>query len=266
FSFKYSFISTVIKCLPITAPEHGRIVMSGSYETDQEFSFGQAIRFECNEDYKLKGDREIYCSATGDWSQEVPQCIEITCTPPTILNGGVMVPRRLYKENERIQFNCDTGFKFNERSDAVCTEDGWRPAPLCIEVTCDPPKVADGSFVPSKTIYREEDVITVDCKHGFHFDSFSGNTAQCTKNGWIPVPKCVWVLLDGNIAKVRTVTMTMRTMMKMKETDIEEREDICFVDLFPSQVPILTKTMTQTKTQETRDGNSLNKPLIENME
>ncbi|XP_059584400.1 complement factor H isoform X2 [Alligator mississippiensis] len=181
----------VIKCLPITAPEHGRIVMSGSYETDQEFSFGQAIRFECNEDYKLKGDREIYCSATGDWSQEVPQCIEITCTPPIILNGGVMVPRRLYKENERIQFNCDIGFKFNERSDAVCTEDGWRPAPLCIEVTCDPPKVADGSFVPSKTIYREEDVITVDCKRGFHFDSFSGNTAQCTKNGWIPVPKCV---------------------------------------------------------------------------
>ncbi|XP_019383906.1 PREDICTED: complement factor H [Gavialis gangeticus] len=181
----------VVKCLPVTAPENGRIVMSGTYEMDQEFSFGQAIRFECNADYKLKGDREIYCSATGDWSQEVPQCTEVTCTPPVILNGEVMVPRRLYKEKERIQFNCDTGFKFNERSDAVCTEDGWRPAPLCIEVTCDHPKVADGSFVPSKTIYREEDVIIVDCKRGFHFDSFSGNTAQCTKNGWIPVPKCV---------------------------------------------------------------------------
>uniref|UniRef100_A0A7M4DV35 Sushi domain-containing protein n=1 Tax=Crocodylus porosus TaxID=8502 RepID=A0A7M4DV35_CROPO len=64
---------------------------------------------------------------------------------------------------------------------------------FCLEVTCDHPKVADGSFVPSKTIYREEDVIIVDCKHGFHFDSFSGNTAQCTKNGWIPVPKCVYI-------------------------------------------------------------------------
>ncbi|XP_059584409.1 complement factor H-related protein 3 isoform X2 [Alligator mississippiensis] len=178
----------------VTEMESHDIELSKRSKGKQYIPHGDFVEFKCKLGYAppallSTSDFTVQCYS-GNISY--PQCHkEITCTPPTILNGGVMVPWRLYKENEQIQFNCDIGFKFNERSDAVCTEDGWRPAPLCIEVTCDPPKVADGSFVPSKTIYREEDVITVDCKRGFHFDSFSGNTAQCTKNGWIPVPKCV---------------------------------------------------------------------------
>ncbi|KAM9128950.1 complement factor H [Pangshura tecta] len=182
----------VSKCLPVNAPENGKILAAGVYEANQEFSFGQVVQFECNKDYKLSGSKEIRCTADGNWNAAVPTCIVITCEPPRINNGNLMTPMKAYRENERLQFMCNTGYTFGERSDAECTEYGWRPKPSCKEIRCAPPIVTNGTYHPKKNLFRDLEAIRVDCNQGFHFETRSKDRrSECTKNGWLPIPRCV---------------------------------------------------------------------------
>ncbi|XP_010009527.1 PREDICTED: complement factor H, partial [Nestor notabilis] len=121
----------VAKCLPVQAPENGRIITTGAFELGQEYSFGQVVKFECNAKYKLVGAKEIICSSNGKWNSDVPQCQEIICDVPKILHGYVRSPKASYKETEQLQFACDKGYRYHERADARCTASGWNPIPYC---------------------------------------------------------------------------------------------------------------------------------------
>ncbi|NWS99822.1 CFAH factor, partial [Mionectes macconnelli] len=182
----------VVKCLPVQAPENGRIVMAATFELDQEYSFGQVVHFECNAKHKLVGAKEIICSSNGRWSNDVPQCQDITCDVPEIPNGYVHSPKQSYKESEILQFTCNDGYRYGERADALCTETGWNPPPYCTKVACSPPVLHHGTFAPEQRNYKEGDTIRVQCDYGYHFKAVTGRTtAECTKNGWVPVPACV---------------------------------------------------------------------------
>ncbi|XP_010176963.1 PREDICTED: complement factor H, partial [Mesitornis unicolor] len=182
----------VAKCLPVQAPENGRIIMTGAFELGREYSFGQVVNFECNAKYRLVGSKEIICSSNGKWNSDVPQCQEIICNVPKILHGYVRSPKRSYKESEQLQFACDEGYRYGERADVRCTESGWNPTPYCTEIVCSPPRIPDGNFRPQKDNYVVGDEITIQCNLGYHFRTSTGkSTAECTKNGWVPDPGCV---------------------------------------------------------------------------
>ncbi|KAM7106224.1 complement factor H isoform 2-T2 [Ciconia maguari] len=182
----------VAKCLPVPAPEHGRIIMTGAFELGQEYSFGQVVNFECNAKYRLVGSKEIICSSDGKWNSDVPQCQEIICDVPKILHGYVHSPKGSYKESEQLQFACDEGYRYGERADVQCTESGWNPTPYCTEIVCSPPRIRNGNFRPQEDNYIAGDIITIQCYPGYHFKTLTGkSTAECTKNGWVPDPGCV---------------------------------------------------------------------------
>ncbi|NXV85918.1 CFAH factor, partial [Calonectris borealis] len=182
----------VAKCLPVQAPENGRIIMTGGFELGQEYSFGQVVNFECNAKYRLVGSEEIICSSNGKWNSDVPQCQEIICDVPKILHGYVHSPKGSYKESEQLQFACDKGYRYGERADVQCTESGWNPTPYCIEIVCSPPRIPNGNFRPQEDNYIAGDIITIQCNPGYSFKTLTGkNTAECTKNGWVPDPGCV---------------------------------------------------------------------------
>uniref|UniRef100_A0A8B9ENA7 Sushi domain-containing protein n=1 Tax=Anser cygnoides TaxID=8845 RepID=A0A8B9ENA7_ANSCY len=182
----------VAKCLPVKAPENGRIVMTGAFDLNQEYSFGQVVEFKCNEKYRLVGSKEIHCSSDGRWDSDVPQCQDIICNVPAIPHGFVRNSKSSYKESEQLQFGCEKGYTFGERADALCTESGWHPTPYCTEILCSPPRVPNGNFRPQEDSYREGAMITIDCNPGYLLRTLSGkNTAQCTSRGWVPAPDCV---------------------------------------------------------------------------
>ncbi|XP_075567324.1 complement factor H [Pelecanus crispus] len=182
----------VAKCLPVQAPENGRIIVTGAFELGQEYSFGQVVNFECNAKYRLVGSKEIICSSNGKWNSDVPQCQEIICDVPKILHGQVHSPKASYKESEQVQFVCDEGYSYGERADVRCTESGWNPTPYCIEIVCSPPRIPNGDFRPKKDNYIGGDVITMQCNPGYQFMVLTGkSTAECTRNGWVPDPGCI---------------------------------------------------------------------------
>ncbi|NXD78121.1 CFAH factor, partial [Halcyon senegalensis] len=182
----------VAKCLPVQAPENGRIIVTGAFELGREYSFGQVVNFECDAKYKLIGSKEIMCSSNGKWSSDVPQCKEIICDVPEILHGYVRSPKRSYKASEQLQFACDEGYRHSERSDVQCTESGWNPIPYCTEILCSSPRIPNGNFRPQEENYKVGAVITIQCNPGYRYRTLTGrNTAECTKNGWVPDPGCV---------------------------------------------------------------------------
>lgn len=178
----------VVKCLPVTEPENGRIV-SGALEPDQEYTYGQVVQFQCNAGYSLDGPKQIHCSAGGVWSGDKPKCVGISCTPPNILNGYPIISKEIYKANERVQYKCSAGFEYSERGETICTASGWAPVPSCVEITCDPPHIPNGFYTPESNRYRTGDRITYHCKEGF-YPEIQGNVARCTGNHWSPAPRC----------------------------------------------------------------------------
>ncbi|KFO72390.1 Complement factor H, partial [Cuculus canorus] len=182
----------VAKCLPVQAPENGRIIVTGAFELGQEYSFGQVIHFECKAKYRLIGSKEIICSSNGKWSSDVPQCQEIICDVPKIEHGYVRSPKKSYKGSEQLLFGCDEGYGYRESANVQCTESGWNPTPYCTEIVCSAPRIPNGSFRPEKGRYVAGDIITIQCHPGYHFKTLTGKTtAECTKNGWVPDPGCV---------------------------------------------------------------------------
>ncbi|NXX94416.1 CFAH factor, partial [Centropus bengalensis] len=182
----------VAKCLPVQAPENGRIIVTGAFELGREYSFGQVINFECKAKYKIVGSKEIICSSNGKWNSDVPQCQEIVCDVPKIQHGYVHSPKPSYKESEQLQFGCDEGYGYGERANVQCTESGWNPTPYCTEIICTRPRFANGNFRPQQDRYIVGDTITIQCNPGYHFKTLTGKTtAECTKNGWVPDPGCI---------------------------------------------------------------------------
>ncbi|XP_063095938.1 complement factor H [Cavia porcellus] len=180
-------ICEVVKCLPPTGPENGRLI--SALEPDQEYYFGQVVQFECNSGFKIEGHKEIYCSENGLWNNEKPKCVAISCKAPEIRNGYPISPKTIYKENERFQYKCNQGFEYSVRGDALCTNSGWSPEPLCEEKTCTPPYIPNGFYSPQRIKHRAGDEVTYKCKDGF-YPASRGNTAKCTSSGWIPAPRC----------------------------------------------------------------------------
>lgn len=192
-------ICEVVKCFPVTEPENGKI-FSGALEPDQEYTYGQVVQFECNSGYMLNGPKQIHCSAGGVWSAETPKCVEIFCKPPVILNGHAVLPKATYKANERVQYRCAAGFEYGQRGDTICTKSGWIPAPACIEIICDPPRIPNGVYRPELSKYRGQDKITYKCKKGF-IPEIRGTEATCTRDGWAPAPRCAWKPCDYPVIK-----------------------------------------------------------------
>ncbi|XP_004756526.1 complement factor H isoform X1 [Mustela putorius furo] len=177
----------VVKCLPVTEPENGRLT-STALEQDQDYTFGHVVHFHCNSGYKLDGPAEIHCSANGVWSGETPKCVEISCQKPAIANGQFSSPKQVYKENERLQYKCNSGYEYSDRGDAICTKSGWTPSPSCKEVVCGPPDIQNGDYTPKAIQYRPGSEITYFCKKDFY--PTGTNRARCYGKHWDPSPKC----------------------------------------------------------------------------
>lgn len=61
-----------------------------------------------------------------------------------------------------------------------------------LEITCNSPRISNGSFRPQTTLYHDGDLIRILCDNGFTFEPDNGEkVVECTRNGWSPSPKCV---------------------------------------------------------------------------
>ncbi|XP_029473395.1 complement factor H isoform X2 [Rhinatrema bivittatum] len=184
----------VVKCLPVQSPKNGRIVMTGLYNVDDEFPYGHVLRFECDSPiFRLTEPKEIYCMKHGQWSSETPKCEEISCQEPSIPNGSVLsrtLNKKRYENKEKLQYECNSGYKHELKTFSECTENGWTPVPICTEIVCYFQNVVNGNLNPERNVYRENEKVNLICDPGYQ-PEYRDDFPKCTKSGWTPPLTCI---------------------------------------------------------------------------
>lgn len=64
----------------------------------------------CNDGYRLVGEKEIVCLASGVWNLPPPSCEMVTCpSPQNISNGKYTLNGTTYLSS--VSYTCDNGYR-----------------------------------------------------------------------------------------------------------------------------------------------------------
>eukprot|EP00057_Strongylocentrotus_purpuratus_P008659 XP_011663133.1 PREDICTED: CUB and sushi domain-containing protein 1-like isoform X2 [Strongylocentrotus purpuratus] len=124
------------ECEVPAAPEHGRLLVGPRKLPRYIFTAGPTVSFECEDDYRLVGSRNITCEK-GQWSDDPPVCTVSRCPvlniPDHVVTESIYFSDGRNIGDERI-FNCVEGYVLRgDTNNLRCLESGvWSdPLPTC---------------------------------------------------------------------------------------------------------------------------------------
>ncbi|XP_071342395.1 complement factor H isoform X14 [Trachinotus anak] len=167
----------------------------------EEATYGNVLRFGCRSSNEaLIGSQEIYCNERGQWSEEVPTCGEVRCSPPVIENGYVVGDIQVYKQHEFLEYKCNRHYKPTEERLPTCTKIGiraeWSPTPACEQVTCKlslPATEGTSYDPPYRNVFSPGETLRVICGEKYWISRPQDTSAEitCRNNGkWSLTPTC----------------------------------------------------------------------------
>ncbi|KAK9403966.1 complement factor H-like [Crotalus adamanteus] len=170
--------------------------------SEKQYRSGSSVEFRCQRYYAMEGQNRSFCD-NGAWTK-APICLDPCVISRTDLErqmiqvkDGMDAPENIFLQRDHsIELICKTGYVLaanSSQSVFVLQCDGTSPViPKCKEITCNSPRILNGSFRPQRTTYHDGDLIRIQCDSGFIFEPTNGEkVVECTKNGWSPSPKCV---------------------------------------------------------------------------
>ncbi|XP_058032301.1 complement factor H-like isoform X3 [Ahaetulla prasina] len=170
--------------------------------SEKQYRSGSSVEFRCQTYYALEGQKRSFCD-NGTWTK-VPICLDPCMIPKTELESQkievkdeIDAPENIFvQRGHSIELTCRTGYVLaanSSQSVFVIQCDGTPPViPKCKEITCNSPRISNGTFRPQRTIYHDGDLVRIHCDNGFTFEPDNGEkVVECTKNGWSPPPKCI---------------------------------------------------------------------------
>ncbi|GJQ65520.1 hypothetical protein Trydic_g7621 [Trypoxylus dichotomus] len=194
-----------LRCKAFEPPENGKIMIfsdySDEYQEDLEsYDVGTSIEITCNKDAKLVGEPIITCEVTGEWDNEIPDCIKKKPKFPCSLDHIPLPPSDGYITEESqaavknfssnvIEYKCKDGYRLMGDSITTCILDGYWTQP---NITCElvpvtakcptPPKVKNAQLVEgSKLDYFAGDKTNYECAEGYRL---LGNAfVKCSTSG-----------------------------------------------------------------------------------
>ncbi|KAK9403965.1 complement factor H-related protein 1-like [Crotalus adamanteus] len=166
----------------------------GSQRKARLIQSNQSLQFWCNEGYVLVVPSVRKCV---DGYMDLPLCISErgkNCSDPPRIENGDIIPlsEEQYRSGSSVEFRCQKYYTMEGQNRSFCDNGTWTKVPICLEITCNSPRILNGSFQPQRTTYHDGDLIQIQCHSGFTFEPNNGErVVECTKNGWSPSPKCV---------------------------------------------------------------------------
>ncbi|XP_044288191.1 complement factor H-related protein 1-like [Varanus komodoensis] len=149
------------------------------------------LQFMCEEGRVLTAPAVQKCL---DGHMDLPSCISErgkNCShPPTIQNGDIVTwYQEQYTSGSSVEFKCQKYYAMEGHNKSFCDNGNWTKVPACLEITCNSPSVAAGTFRPQRNVYQYEDFILITCDSSSRVDK-EQHFAECTRNGWSPAPEC----------------------------------------------------------------------------
>ncbi|XP_029974043.1 complement receptor type 1-like [Salarias fasciatus] len=104
---------------------------------DQPYKYRSVVQYRCLSG-TLFGQKELWCTKNGTWSDPPPQCQEVTCPSPDVSNAyWTKSQYRKHQFRSRILIECKKGFYRKGPSSVSCNIQGqWEPdLPTCLRKT-----------------------------------------------------------------------------------------------------------------------------------
>ncbi|XP_034635964.1 complement factor H-related protein 3-like [Trachemys scripta elegans] len=168
---------------------------------EKGYTSGSFVEFKCQKFYAMEGQNRSFCD-DGNWTK-APLCLEPCAISVEEMENRMVELNGTANENilqwvylkrgDFLELHCKPGYALatNLSQSTFMVQCNGNPIvyPGCKEIVCDPPGVVNGRFRPQRNVYRNGDVLIITCNHGFHINN-DQDTAECTKNGWLPSPGC----------------------------------------------------------------------------
>jgi len=203
------------------------------------------VRFSCDKTFALKGQKEVTCLDTGEWSGPPPTCTEIRCTIPerpnnTVvsissrssterLHGTSILRTKLargrgnnlptYRVGSQLKYRCERGYLLQGNKGRVVsrrctTKGGWDgEAPACKYVDCKIPKlIENGQFrLQNNGTTAYGSMVFYECQTGWNIQGFPKGSCQASGK-WEPEgPTCKETLCPA-LEKPKHSIMNLTTL------------------------------------------------------
>ncbi|XP_060933532.1 complement factor H-like isoform X10 [Limanda limanda] len=156
-----------------------------------EFSPGDTVNVTCGQSHwisdQLQTSAVVSCKEDGQWSLR-PVCQEVTCSnqkDPHVSWWDVYRGQQK-KLGDDVGYGCKSGYKkTGGDTRATCNREGWKPDPLCQDITCEvgemhPSLRADGLSSGNKTL-KMGHKLKFHCDDDFSLDG--AGQIECLKTG-----------------------------------------------------------------------------------
>ncbi|XP_019615810.1 PREDICTED: slit homolog 1 protein-like [Branchiostoma belcheri] len=166
-------------------------IANGQITANDGFCFGEKIQFSCDPGYELVGDFWTTCQKNGSWDREVPKCKRICCDNTIVIPNGQVTGHDGYCSGNAVQFSCDTGYKLDGISFAICQDRKWdREFPTCQRICCDNTTEITNGLVNATDGYCFGNDILFSCNPGYELVGSSLATCQGDGSWGRDIPTC----------------------------------------------------------------------------
>ncbi|XP_046845736.1 sushi, von Willebrand factor type A, EGF and pentraxin domain-containing protein 1-like isoform X2 [Xenia sp. Carnegie-2017] len=201
----------IINCGDPGQPKNGNTVAADGY------TYGNDVRFSCNDNYVLEGSVVATCEINEKWSRNLPFCLE-RCSDPSGKTNAIVTGSKFY-HGKTVMFTCrKTHMLVPGKNKRLTCENGeWRGIiPTCKAMCRHVPKLSNG-YVHMRS--REHgSIVRFRCKNSHQL--IGNERFSCNDGRWSSaMPKCLaicptirslqngWVFgeryLDGDLLSFR---------------------------------------------------------------
>ncbi|TSN12231.1 Sushi, von Willebrand factor type A, EGF and pentraxin domain-containing protein 1 [Bagarius yarrelli] len=187
------WISAPPSCEPVTCSEPPAVDFA-------DFSFNgkvylSTLTYTCIKGYRLQGQGELKCEASGKWTSPTPVCVRVNCGDPPTLKDAV-VKGDNFTLGSQVHYICKEGYTLLGTETQECLPSGeWsREFSQCVPRSCGPPPAVDHAH-PDTGHKLFGDTAIYFCDDGYT----AGNNTKlfCNSEGiWAPpgghsMPYCI---------------------------------------------------------------------------
>ncbi|XP_014106249.1 PREDICTED: complement factor H [Pseudopodoces humilis] len=151
---------------------------------------GETIRYQCDSGFLIVGSPEIICRK-GNWTAP-PFCEDVSCgAAPEIPNAHIAsTPQERYLPGARVHYQCESNFQMTGGNYILCSNGQWSQAPVCRDVTCEPPPEIAGGRIDGikKSRYIPGESAKYQCWKNFKMTGAS--SVVCQNGTWTQLPTC----------------------------------------------------------------------------
>ncbi|XP_073522967.1 C4b-binding protein alpha chain-like isoform X2 [Phyllobates terribilis] len=152
------------------------------------YTLNSAVRYECEDNFVIKGSSSITCTVDSQWSHEIPKCLTVCAAPPisTYAELEESFTNLIYFDQITVLYKCKPGYIRDpeevNQNQITCLGRSWsKLAKFCSPISCgDPGKVTNANKIGSEFTFGHR--VRYTCQDGYHITS-STNYKECQVDG-----------------------------------------------------------------------------------